>query len=46
MFLGGDSVSLVVKIGRQMFKWDTSYPNSDNKKPVTLPSLVKKYEEV
>ena len=46
MFLRGDSVILVVKIGRQTSKWDTRYHDSDNKKPVTLPTLVESYEEV
>ena len=46
MFLRGDSIIIVVKIGRQTFKGDTSHPDSDNKKPVTLPLLVKSYEEV
>ena len=46
MFLRGDSVILVVKIGGQTFKWDTSYPDSNNKKPLALPSLAKNYEEV
>ena len=41
MFLRGDSVIIVVKIGGQTFKGDTSHPDSDNKKPVTLPLLVK-----
>ena len=40
IFLRVDSVILGVKIGGQMLKWDTSYPDSDNKKPVTLPSLA------
>ena len=46
IFLRVDSVILGVKIGGQMLKWDTSYPDSDNKKPVNLPLLAKKYEEV
>ena len=39
MFLRGDSIIIVIKMGEQTFK------DSDNKKPVALTSLVKQNEE-
>ena len=45
MFLRGDSVIIVIKMGGQTFKEDNSHIDSDNKNPVAFPLLVKKNEE-
>ena len=46
MFLRGDSVIIVTKMGGQKFKEDTSHIDSNNNKLVALPLLVKKNEEM
>ena len=46
MFLRGDSVIMIVKIGGQMFPCATSHHDSDHKKPVTLPSQARNYKEM
>jgi small nuclear ribonucleoprotein D2 len=46
MFLRGDSVIMIVKIGGQMFPCAISHHDSDHKKPVTLPSQARNYKEM